>query len=317
MLAVAGTVPEDPGPWGFELKWDGVRAIVTVLGGADVRVRGRSGIDATDRYPEVRALTGLLPGREAVLDGEIVAFDDHRRPGFELLQRRMHVAHPGAELIRRVPVHYLVFDLLYLGGHVLYDLPYAERRRALDGLELAGGPIEAPPYLPGTDIERVDGLLEFTREQGLEGLMAKRLDSRYRPGRRSDHWRKIKNFRTQDVVIGGWQPGKGRRAGGVGSLLLGVYDASGLRFAGHVGTGFTDAMLDHLMALLAPLHRPTSPYADEVPRQYAKSAQWVEPRLVGEVRYAAWTEDARLRAPSWRGLRPDRRPENVYADMSH
>jgi bifunctional non-homologous end joining protein LigD len=310
MLATPGELPDDTERWGLELKWDGVRAIVYVTG-EGVRAAGRRGIDATFRYPEVQTLADLLPGQSAVLDGEIVAFDEQGRPSFERLQRRMHVEHPSARLIRQVPVHYVVFDLPYLGGHTLFDMPYRDRRELLDGLELAAGPIEAPPYLSGSEVDQVQELLDYTNELGLEGLMAKRLNSPYRPGRRVDFWRKVKNMRTQDVVIGGWKAGQGRREGGVGSLLLGVYEAGRLRYVGHVGTGFTDAALDDLHKMLAPLTRPTSPYDEEVPREHARHATWVEPWLAGEVEFTRWTKDGILLHPSWRGLRPDLNPLHI------
>jgi bifunctional non-homologous end joining protein LigD len=310
MLATTGELPNDVTRWGLELKWDGVR-VVSYVSGDSVRATGRRGNEVADRYPELAALADLLPGHQAVLDGEVVAFDQDGRPSFERLQRRMHIAQPPPRLVRDVPVRYVAFDLLYLDGHTTFDLPYTDRRELLEGLELSHGPIEAPSYLAGGDVEQVGELLDFTQEQRLEGLIAKRLDSPYRPGSRGDLWRKIKNFRTQDVVVGGWKPGKGRREGGIGSLLIGVYGNQGLLFAGHVGTGFTDRVLDELADLLAPLRRPSSPFADEVPREYARDAVWVEPRLVGEVAYGMWTADDRLRTPSWRGLRDDIKPEDV------
>jgi bifunctional non-homologous end joining protein LigD len=313
MLATAGDLPDDTERWALELKWDGVRAIVYVSGDG-VRAVGRRGIDATGRYPELQTLADLLPGHDAVLDGEIVAFDEQGRPSFERLQRRMHVERPSARLIRQVPVHYVVFDLPCLDGHTLFDMAYEGRRELLDGLELAAGPIEAPPYLSGSEVDQVRELLEYTRELGLEGLMAKRLGSPYRPGRRVGFWRKVKNLRTQDVVIGGWKVGQGRREGGVGSLLLGVYEGERLVYVGHVGTGFTDAALDDLYKMLAPLARPASPYDDEVPREYARHASWVEPWLAGEVEFTRWTKDGMLLHPSWRGLRPDLNPLHIHRD---
>jgi bifunctional non-homologous end joining protein LigD len=313
MLATAGTLPDDVARWALELKWDGVRAIVYVANGR-TRAVGRRGIEATNRYPEIQALADLLPDQTAVLDGEVVAFDEEGRPSFERLQQRMHNDHPDARLIRRVPVHFVVFDLPYLGGHVLYDLPYRDRRALLDGLELAAGPIEAPPYLHGAEVDQVRELLDYTKEQGLEGLIAKRLDSPYRPGRRVDFWRKVKNFRTQDVVIGGWKAGQGRREGGVGSLLLGVYDGGDLRFVGHVGTGFTDADLDDLFKRLVTLERHGSPYAGEVPREHARWARWVEPSLAGEVEFTRWTKDRMLLHATWRGLRPELEPREVHQE---
>lgn len=311
MLATTGELPDDVARWALELKWDGVRALVYVAGGR-VRAVGRRGIDATNRYPELQALADLLPDQTAVIDGEIVAFDHEGRPSFERLQHRMHMEHPDTRLIRQVPVHYVAFDLPYLSGHALYDLPYQERRALLDDLELAAGPIEAPPYLHGGEVEQVRELQEYTREQGLEGLIAKRLDSPYRPGRRVDFWRKVKNFRTQDVVIGGWKAGRGRREGGVGSLLLGVYDGGeSLRFVGHVGTGFSDLDLDDLHKRLVALERPDSPYDGEVPREHARFASWVDPSLTGEVEFSRWTRDGMLLHASWRGLRPEIPPTEV------
>lgn len=313
MLATTGELPADVARWALEVKWDGVRAIVYVAGGR-VRVVGRRGIDATNRYPELQTLADLLPDQSAVIDGEVVAFDSEGRPSFERLQARMHMDHPDIRLIRRVPVHYVAFDLLYLSGHALYDLPYRDRRALLDELELAAGPIEAPPYLHGAEVDQVRELQEWTAEQGLEGLLAKRLDSPYRPGRRVDFWRKVKNFRTQEVVIGGWKTGKGRREGGVGSLLLGVYEDGDLRFVGHVGTGFTDLDLDDLYKHLLTLERPDSPYADEVPREHARHANWVDPSLTGEVSFSRWTKEGMLLHASWRGLRPEIPPREVHRE---
>jgi bifunctional non-homologous end joining protein LigD len=310
MLATTGELPDDVARWALEVKWDGVRAIVYVENG-HVRVVGRRGIDATSRYPELQTLADLLPDQTAVLDGEVVAFDTEGRPSFERLQARMHMDRPDTRLIRKVPVHYVAFDLPYLDGHTLYDLPYEERRALLDGLELAAGPIEAPPYLHGAEVEQVRELQDWTAEQGLEGLIAKRLDSPYRPGRRVDFWRKVKNFRTQEVVVGGWKAGKGRREGGVGSLLLGVYESGDLRFVGHVGTGFTDLDLDDLHKRLLALDRTDSPYADVVPHEHARSAYWVDPSLTGEVAFSRWTRDGMLLHASWRGLRPEIPPREV------
>lgn len=280
-----------------------------------VRVTGRRGVPVHDRYPELAVLGEMLAGHDAVLDGEVVAFEE-ARPSFERLQRRMHVSGPAPRLMREVPVQYMVFDLLYLDGRSLLDTPYRHRRELLDGLGLTAGPIETPPSLPGPDADQVSALLEFTRRRRLEGLIAKRLDSPYRPGRRVDFWIKAKNFHTQEVVVVGWKPGKGRREGGAGSLLLGVHDRPGgrLLFAGHVGTGFTDRALDEITALLAPLARTGSPLAEPVPREFSRYARWAEPRLVGEVTHGGWTQEGRLRAPSWRGLRDDRDPMEVIRE---
>ncbi|MEO3782214.1 non-homologous end-joining DNA ligase [Actinocorallia sp. B10E7] len=311
MLAVSGGLPDDPENWALELKWDGVRALAEVAFG-EVRVYARRGVLITSTYPELSALADLLAGHRAVLDGEVVAFADGK-PSFERLQRRMHVPHPPPRLVRSVPVRYVVFDLLKLDGMSLLDLPYVQRRALLEDLELAAGPIEVPPYLPAADREQVEELLAYTAQEELEGLIAKRLDSRYRPGRRVADWQKIKNFRSQEVVVVGWRPGQGRREGTLGSLLLGVHVRGRLRYAGHVGTGFDDAMLDDLTARLGPLERPDWPCEGDPPWEVARDAHWVEPVLVGEVAFTEWTADGRVRHPSWRGLRSDKDPREVIA----
>lgn len=309
MLATAGTLPAaaDEERWAFEMKWDGVRAVVYLHRGT-VRVLTRNDRDVTATYPELHALGAALPDVSAVLDGEVVAFDAGARPSFGQLQARMHVQRPSAPLLERVPVTYLVFDLLHLRDTSLLREAYDARRAALEGLGLRGPSWDTPPAFAG------DGAaaMEVSSVQGLEGLIAKRRDSTYLPGRRSKDWVKVKHQRMQEVVIGGWRAGEGRRAGGIGSLLLGVPDADGrLVYAGHVGTGFTARMLDDLATSLRRSARRTSPFADEVPRAHARGAHWVTPRLVGEVVFTEWTRDGRLRHPSWRGLRPDKTPADV------
>jgi bifunctional non-homologous end joining protein LigD len=154
-------------------------------------------------------------------------------------------------------------------------------------------------------------VLDATREQGLEGVVAKRVDAPYRPGTRSPWWIKVKNIQTTEVVVGGWRPGKGRREGGIGSLLMGMYGEHEFVFAGHVGTGFSDVALDELYAMLEPLEIPQSPFSYPLPREISRDAHWVRPELVGEVTYTMWTVERRLRNPSWRGLRPDKTPAEV------
>ncbi|WP_093170458.1 non-homologous end-joining DNA ligase [Sinosporangium album] len=303
MLATSGALPADLRSYALEVKWDGIRAIAYVHDG--VRITGRKGTDFTRRYPEVATATEDLArtASRVILDGEVVAFDESGRPSFELLQRRMHVENPAeAGLLTLIPVRYLPFDLLYLDGRVLFAVPYAERRAMLSGLDL-----DVPPFFPGEGGD----LLAATREQGLEGVVAKRLDSPYRPGRRTDWWIKVKHLSTREVVIAGWRPGAGKRAGGVGSLLMGAFGERGLTYIGHVGTGFSDAALDDLLSLLAPLEAPGSPYADRPPAEVARNAHWVRPEVVGEVAYTMWTREGRLRNPVWRGLRPDVLPSEV------
>ncbi|GIH65620.1 hypothetical protein Msi02_64370 [Microbispora siamensis] len=303
MLAIPGEMPSDPEAYALEVKWDGIRALAYVDGG--VRVTGRHGADFTSRYPEISAAMAPLAGRRAVVDGEVVAFDPEGRPSFARLQRRMHITDPaGAHVLGRLPVSYLPFDLLHLDGHTLLDLPYLDRRALLDSLGLG-----APPYLPCEP-----AVLEATRRQGLEGVVAKRLDSPYRPGRRAEWWIKVKNLRTAEVVVGGWRPGKGRRAGGVGSLLLGMYagaSPAAFLFVGHVGTGFTDAMLGDILRLIEPLEIGQSPFSDGLPREISRYARWVRPEVVGEVAFTMWTRDGRLRNPVWRGVRGDKVPAEV------
>ncbi len=314
MLAVLReALPRDDDAYGYEFKWDGVRATVYVQGGRP-RVLSRNDRDVTAAYPELRELAESLGSREAVLDGEIVAFDPTTgRPSFADLQQRMHVGSPAAvkRLVRDVPVTFLVFDVLHLDGRPLLDVRYDERRRVLDDLALSGPSWQTPPWFAGGGA----AVFEAARQQGLEGVVAKRLDSRYSPGKRSDLWLKVKLLRTQEVVVGGWKPGQGRRAGSIGSLLLGVPDDAGrLAYVGHVGTGFTEAMLRELSARLGPTERPDPPFATPVPREHARGAHWVAPTVVGEVAFAEWTKDGRLRHPAWRGERPDKAPGEVVRE---
>jgi bifunctional non-homologous end joining protein LigD len=309
MLAVLRTeLPREDDAYGYEFKWDGVRAVVYVHGGRP-RVLSRNDRDVTGSYPELRAMAEALGSREVVLDGEIVAFDEQGRPSFGTLQTRMHVT--GAASVRRLaastPVTFLAFDVLHLDGRSLLDVPYTERRALLERLNLSGPSWQTPPWFPGGG----DAVLAASKEQGLEGVIAKRLDSRYYAGKRSDCWLKVKNLRTQEVVIGGWKPGEGRRKGAIGSLLLGVPGDDGLDYVGHVGTGFSDKMLRDLEQDLAPLAREEPPFATTVPRPHAKDAHWVDPQLVGEVVFGEWTREGRLRHPVWRGLRPDKNPTEV------
>ncbi|MFR9722845.1 non-homologous end-joining DNA ligase [Streptomyces sp. MS19] len=305
MLAVEGEPPT--GAWGYEYKWDGYRCCLRVADTGEVRLTSRNGNDFTGAYPEITdAAGGALGGRAAVLDGELVALGEGGRPDFGRLQRR-HRDRPGPRLLAEVPVVFFAFDLLRLGRDSLTEAPYTERRAALERLGLGGlDAFAVPPSYSGGDADPA-ALLEVARGNGLEGIVAKRLDSPYLPGKRSRLWVKRPLFTTREVVVGGWQPGEGHRAGGIGSLLLGAYDEDGaLRYIGHVGTGFSDAALTGLAERLGPLARGGSPFDEAVPRDRARRARWVEPRVVGEVTHRTWTRDGRLRHAVWRGLRPDR-----------
>lgn len=311
MLATPGQLPPaaDDHNWAYEFKWDGVRALARVDGGR-VQLTARSGLDITASYPELRGLGEQLGSTQALLDGEIVAMRDGR-PSFAALQGRMHVgnAAQARRLAEQQPVTYLVFDLLHLEGRPTIGLPYAQRRELLESLELDGPRWQLTPSFPG------DGalILRAATDQRLEGLVAKRSTSRYHPGRRSPDWIKITTEHPLEVVIGGWRPGNGKRAGLVGSLLLGVpvADRSGLRYVGQAGTGFTEDMLRTLTTTLTGLAAAASPFVTAVPPDRARGARWVRPEVVGEVVFREWTPDGRMRLPSWRGLRPDRTPADV------
>jgi bifunctional non-homologous end joining protein LigD len=316
MLATPGPLPAVSGRadaassgWATEMKWDGVRAVSYVSNGG-LRLLSRNDRDITVSYPELAGLPAAVGVREAVLDGEIVAMDQHGRPDFGLLQSRMHVIDAGkaAKLAQRTPVCYLLFDVLRLDGQATISLPYAKRRELLLQLDVKGNNLAVPPAFEGDPADALAASLE----QGLEGVVCKRRDSIYLPGRRSLTWIKVKNQRMQEVVLIGWEPGQGRREGEVGALLLGVNIDGELRYAGQVGTGFSDRTLTDLAKRLKPLAVNT-PAALDVPREHAKQARWVRPELVGEVVYSGWTRDGRLRHPSWRGLRSDKSPSEVVA----
>jgi bifunctional non-homologous end joining protein LigD len=281
MLATLGELPARPG-FGFELKWDGVRA-VTYLERGRVRVVSRNDLDVTGHYPELAAVAEWLAGRDAIVDGEIVALDEAGRPSFARLQERMHVRTPGPGLMARVPVGYHVFDVLHLDGRPTLDMPYRQRRDLLTGLGVVDEVVRVPRHFVDVDVDGRD-VLAAAAAAGLEGVIAKRLASAYHPGRRSPDWVKVPLSRTQEVVIIGYKPGGGRRAGTVGSLVLAIPDQAGaLAYVGGVGTGFTAGMLADLHRRLTPLHRTTPPA--DVPREHRRDVHWVEPVMVGEVAY--------------------------------
>jgi len=312
MLARAGALPDDSdGAWAYEVKWDGVRALAYSTPG-ELRLESRGLNDVTERYPELARLGRALSSHEAVLDGEIVAFADDGRPSFGLLQQRAK-ATSKAQAKRQAsttPVTYVIFDLLWLDGHSLLGLPYSERRRRLAELALSGERWQTPEHVVGGG----STLLGASAEQGLEGIVAKRLDSTYRPGLRSPAWMKIKSLSRQELVIGGWMPGKGRRRERVGALLLGVYDDGALRYAGRVGSGFSDSELDRLARLLAPLERPESPFTAGA--KPPRGAVFCEPRLVAEIEFTEWTTGGSLRQPTYKGLRDDKPSELVVREQT-
>jgi bifunctional non-homologous end joining protein LigD len=309
MLATAGELPRDDDGWAYEMKWDGMRVLAWVEGGR-ARLTSRNGNDVTDRFPEVRGLGEAMGAIEAVLDGELVALDDAGRPRFERLQPRIHVSSPAKarQLAAQSPVVVMLFDLLWLEGHPTMDRPYRERRELLERLELAGPAWQTPPthYGDGAAVRRT------ATELGLEGVVAKRVDSPYLPGQRSPAWRKVKATAGQELVVGGWLPGKGRLAGRLGSLLVGYFDDDGaLRYAGRVGSGIDESTRDDLEAALAGRRRDASPF-DATPR--LPDPVWVEPEVVVDVGFAEWTSAGSLRAPRFRGIRTDTDARDVVRE---
>jgi bifunctional non-homologous end joining protein LigD len=309
MLARLSELPKSDDGWGYEIKWDGIRALAFIDGGR-VRLVNRNGRDATRQYPELRELGKAVGPQEMILDGEIVAFDEQGRPSFERLQSRMHLASDAA--VRRrmaeIPAAYMIFDLLFLDGHSTMGLGYEDRRKLLEQCELDGPSWRTPSYHTGDG----KGFLEASRKQGLEGVVAKRLDSTYEPGKRTGNWLKIKNVQRQEVVVGGWMPGEGRRAQSLGSLVVGYYDGDALKYAGNVGTGFKDDDLVRLGKLLEPLKREDSPFDGRQPK---KGAIFVDPNLVAEVEFLEWTRSGTLRAPSFKGLRDDKDAKAVVREV--
>ncbi|WP_190201907.1 non-homologous end-joining DNA ligase [Streptomyces djakartensis] len=313
MLATSGSLPppSQDARWAYETKQDGQRVVAYLPGDGSVLLRARSGEDITGAYPELRPLGTALGAAPAVLDGEILALDAQGRASFQLLQSRMGLAHAPARAARRaaeVPVHLVLFDVMHLRGRSLIRLPYARRRSVLEDLGLTGPSWSTPAAITGHGAEA----LAATREHGAEGLVCKRLDSVYEPGVRSRAWIKIRNMRTEDVLVGGWQPGKGRLTGLPGAVLVGQRAAGRLRYVGSVGTGWSEAERAELAELLRAAATDVCPF-DPAPR--APGAHWVVPRLVGEVRYSTRTRDGRLRQPSWLRLRPDLAPGEAAADI--
>jgi bifunctional non-homologous end joining protein LigD len=310
MLARAGQLPREDGGWAYEVKWDGVRAIAYSQPG-ELRLESRNLKDIGDAYPELFALNAALGSHSAVLDGEIVALDAAGRPSFEALAQRMHVASrvQARKLAKGTPVTYAIFDLLWLDGHSLMRAPYSERRARLAGLELNGAHWQTPEHVVGEG----GALLAATAELGLEGVVAKRLDSPYQPGVRTRDWVKVKRVGRQELVVGGWMPGKGKRGESIGALLGGVYEDDGrLRYVGRVGSGFSDGELERLSGLLAPLGLPESPF--ESGERPPAGARFCEPRLVVEVEFASWTSRGNLRAATYKGLREDKPAEQVVRE---
>jgi bifunctional non-homologous end joining protein LigD len=309
MLATTGALPAGPG-WAYEFKWDGVRALaVAAMGG--LRLYARSGADITRAYPELGGLARALTDAgltDAVLDGEVVVLDDEGRPSFTALAERMHVRDEGRahQLGATTPVNYMIFDVLRANGTDICSVPYGERRAWLeslaDRLGGAGRWVLPPPLSDG------DATLAAVRDLGMEGVVAKRISSAYRPGVRSPDWVKIKCEYTGCYVVGGWRTG--RRT--LGAVLVGDLEPDGrLRYRGRVGGGISAAVERDLLARLAPLRVARSPFDEALPREDARGASFTTPALVVEVRYGNMTPDGRLRFPRFVRLRPDLTPEDA------
>ena len=308
MLATSAELPVGSG-WAYEFKWDGVRALGVWHGGR-LRLYARSGAEITAAYPELAGLGGVLAAAgidQAVLDGEIVVLDAAGRPSFMALAERMHVRETGRarQLSAALPVTYMIFDVLEANGTDITGVPYVERRDWLESLapRLADSDrwIIPPRFADG------EATLTASQDLAIEGVVAKRLMSTYRPGVRSPDWVKVKHERTGDYVIGGWRPG--RRA--LGAVLVGAPGEGGLRYRGRVGGGISAANERDLLARLGPLRIAVSPFAESLPREDAKGAIYTRPQLVVEVRYGNLTPDGRLRFPRFVRLRPDKSPEEI------
>ncbi len=299
MLATLGTVEKlTAGQWAFEGKFDGYRMLVEVDHGT-LRLQTRNGRDVTSEYPQLLPIAAALADHHVILDGEVVALDSAGVPSFSEMQNR-------AQADR---IEFWAFDILHLDGRSLTRVKYRDRRRLLETLSSGTG-LTVPPLIGGDGPEA----LAYSRKRKWEGVVAKKWDSLYLPGRRSSAWIKDKNWNTQEVVIGGWRAGEGGRSSGIGSLLCGIPDGGGLRFVGRVGTGFTEKDLAALKVVLTPLRTDESPFRPELPRSEAKEVFYVQPELVGEVRYGEMTPEGRFRHPSWRGLRTDKTPAEVVLE---
>jgi len=313
MLPSATAPPRELSGYQVEPKWDGVRLVITVHDGA-VSLTTRNGREVGSHYPELAGLATALGGRSAVLDGEVVTFDEKGCTSFQRLQQRMHVARPGPDLRAEVPVLAMLFDVLWLDGELLTGLPLHERRRRLEGLALEGPHWHLTPLLATAP---VDELLRACNEVGMEGYVLKRVDAAYFPGRRSASWIKLKCIQRRELVVGGWAQGQGGRTGSIGSLAVGLYGLDRttgasdgyLHFVGMAGSGLTQDWIRQLTAVAERLGTDESPFVERL-----VGVHFVEPLLIAEVAYTMVTDGGTLRHPSLQGFRADLDPAQVVAD---
>ncbi len=316
MLAKTGDLPGDDG-YAFEIKWDGIRAMYHYFGG-QAKLLSRNMLDITAQYPELSALANSLGTVNIVLDGEIVAFGADGKPSFSLLQTRMGVSPANLKSrLATAPITYMIFDLLYLNRPVI-DLPYTQRRDLLENLRLDGSYWQTPSFKIGNGQD----LLTASRKLGLEGLIAKKIQSKYFPGKRTGDWIKLKNQQRQELVIGGYVTGQGSRSGKIGALLVGYYDLTAeqaaklgklqqLIYAGKVGTGFSTSDLAALEKSFLKISINYNPFSTSLP---VKQPLFIQPLLVGEFEFTEWTPNNTLRHPSFKGLRQDKDPQEVIRE---
>jgi bifunctional non-homologous end joining protein LigD len=306
MLATLVGGPFDDPDWLFEVKWDGFR-MEAVVDGDSVRLWTRGEQDAASRYfGQFLDPPTWIEARQAIVDGEVIALDEHGEPDFALLQARIKGRGVAAE---PTPFVYEVFDLLHLDGRTLVDEPLEERRRLL------GDVLRADPRVRLSEHIETDGIafFEAARARGLEGIMAKDRRSPYVPGKRTDRWQKIKIRPEQELVVGGWVKGTGK-AVDLGALLVGVYEDGALRYAGKIGAGFTTTNRAELLAAVAPLAVSESPFATPPPRAAARDAQWLRPELVIRAEFAGWTGDGLVRQAAYKGLELEKEPRRVIRE---
>jgi bifunctional non-homologous end joining protein LigD len=315
MLASSAAEAFDNEGWIFEPKWDGVRTLAVC--GEDTRLFSRRSRDVSATYPELGRLHDQLVALGAVLDGEVVALQSGA-PSFERLQSRINLQGKRdiERAVKALPVTYIAFDILYLDGSSLLGQPLEARKEALSSVIVPSSFLQVSPCITGEGV----ALAASVEQQRMEGIVAKRIGSPYRPGKRTREWLKIKIVHDADVVVGGWTTGEGARAS-FGALLVGAYSDRGLEFLGAVGTGFTQELIADTLPLLEDLAADACPFTEDPTGarvgafgKALRGPQWVEPVLVGKVEYRELTSALRLRAPAFKGFRADKAPRDCRVE---